>query len=46
MGRETRTFRQTKGSNASANNARNFAKINKDTNWSKIISFFKKGGKV
>lgn len=45
MGREVKTFRQTKKSGSSDTNNRNYAKINRSGSWSKLINIFKKGDK-
>ncbi len=45
MGRQTKTFRQTKKSGSADTTNRNYAKINRAGNW-KFFNFFKKGDKI
>lgn len=44
MGKETRNFKQTGRSRAGNNSARNYAGINRQGYWGKIVNYFKKGG--
>lgn len=45
MGRETKTFRQTKKSGSADYSAKNYARINRQGSW-RIPNPFKKGGKI
>ena len=44
MGRETKTFRQTKRAGGADYSAKNYAKINRQGSWSKIVNVFKNRG--
>ena len=42
MGRETKTFRQTKRAGGADYSAKNYAKINRAGTWGRVINYFKK----
>ena len=46
MGRETKTFRQTKRSGGADYSAKSYARINRQGSWGRVLNVFRKGGKV
>lgn len=44
MGKQTKTFRQSKKSGSADTSAKNFARINRSTGWN-IFKIFRKGDK-
>lgn len=46
MGRETKTFRQTRRSGTADYANKSYARINRSGSWGKLFNVFKKGGKV
>ncbi len=46
MGRETKTFRQTKKSGSADYANKAYARTNRAGGWGKFVNVFKKGGKV
>lgn len=41
MGRETKTFRQTKRSGGADNSNKNYARINRRGGWGKVLNVFR-----
>lgn len=46
MGRETKTFRQTKRAGSADYANKNYARINRRGSWNKVFNRFRKGEKV